>query len=63
MSKDLRVKGIQACSNEGPHHIPRGDKNEIAKIHVHHKILKSFPGITKPISTKPSIKLPLLEGI
>ena len=27
------VKGIQVCSNEGPHLFPRGDNYEIAKIH------------------------------
>ena len=27
------VKGIQDCSNEGPHSFPRRDNNEIAKIH------------------------------
>ena len=27
------VKGIQVCSNEGPHPFPREDNHEIAKIH------------------------------
>ena len=27
------VKGIQVCSNEGPHPLSRGDNSEIAEIH------------------------------
>ena len=40
----------QACSNEGPHLFPRGDKYEIVKIHWRN--LKVFSRITVPISTK-----------
>ena len=29
-------KGIQSCSNDGSHTFPRGDKNQIAKIHWRH---------------------------
>ena len=27
------VKGIQVCSNEGPHPFLRGDNNEVEEIH------------------------------
>ena len=33
------MKGIQVCSNEGPHPFPRGDNNEIVKMFE--EILKS----------------------
>ena len=34
------VKGIQVCSNERSHPIPRGDNNQIIKLHWQH--LKIF---------------------
>ena len=33
-TKHSWVKGIQVCSNEGPHPSQRGDDREIVKIHV-----------------------------
>ena len=45
------VKGIQVCSNEGPHPFPRGDNYNTAKIHWQNlKIF--FSRTTEPISTK-----------
>ena len=45
------LKGIQVCSNEGPRPFPRGDNNEIAKIHW--QILKIIISrTTGPILTK-----------
>ena len=32
-TKNLWVNKIQFCLNEGPHIFPRGDNNEIAKVH------------------------------
>ena len=32
-TKHPYIKGIQVCSNEGPHLFPRGDDSKIAKIH------------------------------
>ena len=34
------VKGIQVCTNKGPHLFPRGDNYEISKIHC--RLLKSY---------------------
>ena len=56
------MKGIQVCSNEGPWPFPRGDNNEIAKIHWwNFKIF--FSRTTWPISTKLGTKHPWLKGI
>ena len=49
--KHLWVKGIQVCSNEGPHSFPRGDNYKSAKIHCQNfKIF--FSRTTRPISNK-----------
>ena len=45
------VKGIQVCSNTGPHPFPRGDNNEIGKIHVQNLKI-SFSRPIGPILTK-----------
>ena len=51
------MKGIQVCTNEGPHLFPRGDNYEIVKIHW--KYFKIFFSIaTEPISTKFGTKHP-----
>ena len=55
------VKGIQVCLNSGSHPFPRGDDNEIAKIHC--QTLQIFLRTTGPISTKLSTKHPWVKGI
>ena len=56
------VKGIQVCSNKGPCPFPRGDNDEIAKIHWRNlKIL--FSRTTGPISTKLCTKHPWMKEI
>ena len=37
------MMGIQICSNEGPWSFPRGDNNEVAKIHIDEIYKSSFP--------------------
>ena len=55
------VKGIQVCSNEGPHPFPRGDNCEIVKIHWQYlKIF--FSRTTEPFSTKLGTKHPWMNG-
>ena len=54
------VKGINVCSNEGPHLFSRGDNNEIAKIHGRNfKIF--FSRSTVPGSVKHDTKHPYLK--
>ena len=48
-TKHLWKKGIHVCSNEEPHPSPRGDNNEIAKIHWRN--FKIFSRTTGQIST------------
>mgnify|MGYP003685767591 CR=1 FL=1 len=56
------MKGIQVCSNEGPHPFPRGYIYVIVKIHWRNlKIF--FSRTTGPISTKLSTKHPWMMGI
>ena len=55
------VKGIQVCSNEGPHSSPRGDNNEIAKIHWRNSKIFFFR-TNEPISTKLGTKHPWVKG-
>ena len=54
------VKGIQFYTNEGPHSFPRGDNNQIAKIHLQN--LKTFSQTTRPISPKLGTKHPWVKG-
>ena len=56
------VKGIQVCSNEGPRPFPRGDNNEIAKIHWRNSKI-FFSRTNEPISTKLGTKHPWVKGI
>ena len=56
------VKGIQVYSNEGPHPSPRGDNNEIAKIHWRNSKI-FFSRTTELISTKLGTKHPCVKGI
>ena len=59
-TKHPQVKGIQVCSNEGPHLFPRGDNYEIAKyIDKIKKIL--FSRTTGLISTKLDTKHPWVK--
>ena len=56
------VKGIQVCSNEGPHLFPRGHNYEIVKIHWRNlKIF--FSRTTGPISTQFGTKHPWVKEI
>ena len=56
------VMGIQDCSTEVPHPFPRGDNNEMVKIH--RRNLKIFFSITtEPISTNPGTIRLLVKGI
>ena len=56
------VKGIQVCSNEGRHPFPRGDNNEIAKIHLQN--LKIFFSRTaRLLSNKLGTLHPWMKGI
>ena len=54
--KNLWLKGIQVCSNEGPRFFPRGDNYEIAKIHWQN-LKEIFCTTTGPISTKLSTNI------
>ena len=56
------TKGIQVCSNEGPHPFPRGDYCEIAKIHRRNSKI-FFSRTTEPISTKLGTKHPWVKMI
>ena len=53
------MKGIQVCSNEGPRIFPRGDNNEIAKLHGRN--FKIFSRSTGPGSVKLDTKHPYLK--
>ena len=55
------VKGIHVCSNEGPNPSPRGDNNEIAKIHWRNSKI-FFSRTTEPISTNFGTKHPWIKG-
>ena len=56
------VKGIQDCSNEGPHPFLRGDNHEIVKNTLT-KLNIFFSRTTEPISTKLGTKHPWVKGI
>ena len=61
-TKNTWVKGIQICSIDIPCQFPRGDNNEIAKIHQ--RLLKIFFSRTLgPISTKVGTKHLWVMGI
>ena len=56
------MKGIQICSNEGPHPSQRGDNRELIKVNW--QLLKIFfSRTTGPILTKLSTKYPWVKGI
>ena len=56
------MKGIQICSNEGPHPSQRGDNRELIKVNW--QLLKIFfSRTTGPILTKLSTKYPWEKGI
>ena len=56
------VKSIQVCANEGSCLIPRGDNDEIAKIHCRN-LRNLFSRTSGPISTKLDTKHSWVKGI
>ena len=56
------VKGFQVCLNEGPHPSPRGDNNEIAKIHWQNSKI-FYSRTTWTFSTKLVTMHPWVKGI
>ena len=61
ISTKLSPKHLLIPSNKESHFLPRGDNNEIGKIHWRH-FKNFFSRITWPISTKLDIKYPWLKG-
>ena len=57
------VKGIHICSNDDPHLFPRGDNNEIAKIHLRHFLKIFLSRTTGSISSKLGVKHTWVKGI